>query len=186
MAADEGGPRRDTENGFLSAKSSTLYLVVLRVLMGYILLATAVENAGKGLYGPGFQTFVAGWAQGNSLGWYSAFLETAVLPNWQAVAQVQSIAEPALGILLLIGLFTPIASLGGAFFFANLLLASWGKEWPWTYVNMIAMLLVVGASGSGRCLGVDYFLVRRFPRLGVLCKGISGVAALGRRDAKSP
>ena len=186
MVNDEKVPARDRGSGLVSARSSTLYLVVLRLLMGYILLATAVENAGKGLFGSGFRTFVAGWAQGNPLGWYSGFLETAVLPNWQLVALFQSIAEPAIGIALLVGLFTPLASLGGAFFFANLLLASWGKEWPWTYVNMIAMLLIVGASGSGRCLGLDYFLVRRFPRLGVLCKGLSGVTNPRRSDAKSP
>ena len=51
--------------------------------MGYILLAIAVENAGNGLYGPGFRAFAAGWATGNPIGWYRAFLEAAVLPNWQ-------------------------------------------------------------------------------------------------------
>jgi thiosulfate dehydrogenase (quinone) large subunit len=185
MLTKAEGASRDRPSAFLTAVSPTLYLVVLRVLMGYILLATAIENAGKGLYGPGFQTFVAGWANGNPLGWYRSFLETVVIPNWQTVALVQSIAEPALGIALLVGLFTPVASLGGAFFFANLLLASLGKEWPWTYVNMIVMLLVVGASGSGRCLGLDYFVARRFHGLGVLIKGISGRAAPGRRDAES-
>ena len=177
MVDDERVSPRRGEGGLLRARSATLYLVILRVLMGYILLATAVENTGKGLYGPGFRAFVAGWAQDNPLGWYRAFLEAAVLPNWQLVAQVQSIAEPAIGVALIVGLFTPLASLGGAFFFINLLLASWGKEWPWTYVNMIGMLLVVGASGSGRSLGLDYLLARYVPRLGILCAGLSGLGA---------
>jgi len=185
MVAKPVSPSRDRGWGFLTARSATVYLVGLRVLMGYILLATAVENAGKGLYGPGFRAFVAGWANGNPLGWYRAFLEAAVIPNWQVVALVQSIAEPALGIALIAGLFTPLAGLGGAFFFANLLLASWGKEWPWTYVNMVAMLLVAGASGSGRCLGLDYLLARFVPGLGVLVKGLSGVGRSRRRDGQS-
>jgi NADH dehydrogenase len=156
-----------------SPRSPLFWLAVLRVLMGVVLLLTAMENAGKGLYGDGFHSYVTYLANGNPIGWYRAFLETAVLPNWQTIARVQSVAEPLMGLALIFGVFSPLAGIGGVFFFANLLLASWGKEWPWTYVNMIVILIAVIASGSGRVLGVDHFLARRLPFLGPLVRGLA-------------
>lgn len=178
--------KASTNSPFLCTRSPMVYLAALRVLMGLVFWLTAIENAGKGLYGPAFRDFVAGWATGNPIGWYRAFLDTAVLPYWQIVAAVQSVAEPAIGMALILGLFTPLAALGGAFFFVNLLLASWGREWPWTYVNMIAILFVVAASGSGRCLGLDYFLARAAPFLGRLVSGLSAPDDAGKGHAPAP
>ncbi len=173
-------------SAFACVRSPKIYLTALRILIGLVFLLTAIENANKGLYGPGFQKFVAGWAAGNPIGWYRTFLETVVLPHWQVLATVQSVAEPAIGITLILGLFTPLAAVGGAFFFTNLLLASWGREWPWTYINMIAILLVVAASGSGRCLGLDYFLAQVRPFLRRLVSGVSALDDTGKRHALDP
>ncbi|MHB1131200.1 MAG: DoxX family protein [Chloroflexota bacterium] len=170
---------KETPNSF-GLQTSLAFAAVLRVTMGLVFFLTAMENSAKGLYGPGFRTFVAGLANGNPLPWYRSFLEGVVLPNWQAVALLQAVAEYGMGIALLIGLFTPLASLGGVFFFLNLLLASWQREWPWTYGNMIVMLLVAGASGSGRWLGLDYLLAKRAPWLNGL------VAGLHRLPGKRP
>jgi thiosulfate dehydrogenase (quinone) large subunit len=162
--------RHDQRSG---VRSPLFWLAVLRVLMGLVFLETAFENVGKGLYGEGFRSYVSYLANGNPIGWYRAFLETSVLPNWQSVALFQSVAEPLMGLALILGVFSPLAGIGGVFFFANLLLASWGKEWPWTYVNMILILVAVAASGSGRVLGIDYFLARYVPALGPLVRGLA-------------
>jgi uncharacterized membrane protein YphA (DoxX/SURF4 family) len=89
------------------------------------------------------------------------------------------VAEPLMGLALIFGVFSPLAGIGGIFFFTNLLLASWGKEWPWTYVNMIVILIAVIGSGSGRFLGVDQLLARYLPFLGQLVRGL---AAPGESD----
>jgi CRP-like cAMP-binding protein len=141
------------------------YLAMLRMLLGVVFITTAFENLHKGLYGPGFQSFVEGWATGNPVGIYRAFLESIVIPHWQIFATVQLIVEPiVMGLFLLIGIFTRASALVAAFFIANLFLASLGKEWPWTYLVILGVLLALVFSGAGRCLGVDQMLAERYPR----------------------
>lgn len=140
------------------------YLAMLRMLLGLVFISTAFENLHKGLYGPGFQSFVEGWATGNPIGLYHTFLESVVIPNWQLFATVQLIVEPiVMGLFLLIGLFTRASALVAAFFIANLFMASLGKEWPWTYLVILGVLLALMFSRAGRCLGVDQLLAERYP-----------------------
>lgn len=140
------------------------HLAMLRMLLGAVFITTAFENLHKGLYGPGFQSFVEGWATGNPIGLYHTFLESVVIPNWQVFATVQLIVEPiVMGLFLLIGLFTRASAFVAAFFVANLFMASLGKEWPWTYLVILGVLLALIASRAGRCLGVDQLLAERYP-----------------------
>lgn len=140
------------------------YLAMLRVLLGLLFITTAFENLHKGLYGEGFQPFVESWATGNPVGVYRAFLETVVIPNWQIFATVQLIVEPiVMGLFLAIGLFTPISAFVAAFFMGNLFLASLGKEWPWTYLVILGVLVTIIAGRAGRYFGVDQMLAERFP-----------------------
>ncbi len=140
------------------------YLVLLRILLGALFITTAFENLQKGLYGEGFQSFVESWAAGNPIGPYRSFLQSLVIPNWEIFATVQLILEPTvMGVFLLIGLFTPLSALVAAFFMSNLFLASLGKEWPWTYLVILGVLIALMASRAGRYLGVDQMLAERFP-----------------------
>jgi hypothetical protein len=73
-----------------------------------------------------------------------------------------------LGAGLLLGLFTPIAGLGAALFFFNLLLAYFGgQEWIWTYVLLTVSAVVVALTRSGRAWGLDAWLLRRSGEPGV-------------------
>ena len=140
------------------------HLAMLRMLVGAVFISTAFENLHKGLYGPGFQSFVESWATGNPIGLYHTFLESVVIPNWQIFATVQLIVEPiVMGLFLLIGLFTRASAFVAAFFIANLFMASLGKEWPWTYVVILGVLIALITSRAGRCLGVDQLLAERYP-----------------------
>ncbi|MFQ5857407.1 MAG: cyclic nucleotide-binding domain-containing protein [Anaerolineae bacterium] len=142
------------------------YLAMLRILLGLLFITTAFENLNKGLYGEGFQSFVESWAAGNPVGFYRAFLEVVVIPNWQIFATVQLILEPiVMGLFLAIGLFTPPSAFVAAFFIGNLFLASLGKEWPWTYLVILGVLAAMIAGRAGRCLGVDQMLAERYPNL---------------------
>lgn len=140
------------------------YLAMLRMLLGLVFITTAFENLHKGLYGPGFQSFVESWATGNPIGLYHTFLHSVVIPHWQVFATVQLIVEPiVMGLFLLIGLFTRASAFVAAFFVANLFLASLGKEWPWTYLVILGVLLALIISRAGHCLGVDQLLAERYP-----------------------
>jgi uncharacterized membrane protein YphA (DoxX/SURF4 family) len=146
------------------ARSHAGYLASLRILMGALFVTTAFENLQKGLYGAGFRTFVQSWATGNPIGPYRHFLEDVVIPNWQAFSTVQLIVEPiVMGAFLMIGLFTRASASIAAFFIANLFLASFGQEWPWTYLVVLGVLVTLIFSRAGRSLGVDQFLAKRYP-----------------------
>ena len=142
-------------------------LAWLRIALGLMLVTTSWENSRKGLYtGPGFRHFVEGYLiPGNTLGWYRAFLQNVVIPNAQWFAVFQGIVEPLIGLLLLVGLFTPLAAAGSAVFTFNLLLGWWGNpdEWIWAYVFLVLISAAVGLARAGRSLGVDRYLAQRFP-----------------------
>jgi hypothetical protein len=73
-----------------------------------------------------------------------------------------------MGVFLIIGLFTPLSTAAALLFVVNLFLASYGTgEWPWTYIMMAVMLAITGITKSGRALGADHYLLKRFgePRI---------------------
>jgi uncharacterized membrane protein YphA (DoxX/SURF4 family) len=150
---------------------SRRYLAVLRILLGVIFLVTWADNLGKGFYTPaGFREFILSLADGHPLGFYRAFLEGVVAPVAGIFAPFQMVAELGMGLALLTGAFTPLAGLGAAFFFLNLLLAYLNPalgEWIWTYVLLVTVAVVVTLSSAGRAWGIDSWLLNRrgSPRL---------------------
>jgi hypothetical protein len=50
---------------------------------------------------------------GASYGWWAAFLHNFVIPNASWIAKLIALGELAIGIALVIGLFTGLAALGG-------------------------------------------------------------------------
>ena len=55
----------------------------------------------------------AGGKSGASYGWWAAFLHNFVIPNASWIAKLIALGELAIGIGLVIGLFTGLAALGG-------------------------------------------------------------------------
>ena len=76
-------------------------------------------------------------------------------------APVQLVGEFLLGLFLVFGIFTPITSAIGAFFILNTFLASYGHDWPWSYITILGILFVVFMSKAGRSIGVDAWLYKR-------------------------
>ncbi|MCB0005968.1 MAG: DoxX family membrane protein [Anaerolineales bacterium] len=151
------------------ARRQQLALVLLRVTLGLILLATWRENLHNGLYtAEGLRGFFvngvfapAGIDGGPA--WYRSLIEATVLAQPGLFASFQMVAELLLGLALLLGAFTRPAAVAAGFFFANLLLAYWGgREWIWTYVLLVVSALAVALSTTGRLLGLDGLLYRRF------------------------
>ncbi len=146
----------------LDRKTSGVYLTSLRVLMGILYLETVSENITKGLYGRGFVDYVSANLNGNPLPWFVDFAQKMLLPNWETVTKLQFIAELLVGLSLLLGLCTVLGGLVGVFLQVNIFLLTFGKEWPWTYIIMIVVLALVALSRSGRSLGLDAFLAKKF------------------------
>lgn len=146
-------------------------LAGLRILMGLLFLVVWVLNLYKGLYGQEYLPFIRGYAESSDIGFYRHFLEAVVIPHATVFRLLQMVTElVVMGIFLLVGFLTPLSSLVAAGFAVNLLLASNGtKEWPGTYLLMIAILVAVAIGQAGRTLGVDAYLARRNaePRLPV-------------------
>jgi uncharacterized membrane protein YphA (DoxX/SURF4 family) len=132
--------------------------------MGILYLETVSENISKGLYGQGFAVYVSRELNGNPLPWFVNFAQSVLLPNWQTVATVQFLAETLVGVSLLLGFLTVMGGLVGVFLQVNIFLLTFGKEWPWIYILMIVVLALVALSRSGRSLGLDALLARKFPR----------------------
>lgn len=135
-------------------------------MMGAIFLTTWVANVQKGFYTPdGLEHFFTQvYPQShNPIASYAAFIDHVLLPSRAIFGPFQFACEFALGIALLLGIFTPLAGIGGAFFLANIFLATYGVEWPWTYLSLIAVCLAVALTRSGRTFGIDAILARRLP-----------------------
>jgi uncharacterized membrane protein YphA (DoxX/SURF4 family) len=155
-----------TKFGFLEHPSTGLFwLALMRIMIGLMFLTTWGNNARRGYYTPdGLQTFFTQvFPQSeNELAWYAAFVNEVILPNRAAFAPFQLVAEGLLGLALLIGAFTPLASAAGVFFLGNVFLATFGHDWPWAYLMPISLLGVFFLTRAGRSLGVDAWLVKRF------------------------
>jgi uncharacterized membrane protein YphA (DoxX/SURF4 family) len=138
-------------------------LAGLRVFMGLLFLVVWALNLGKGLYGAEYLPFIRGYAQNSDIALYRHFLESVVIPNATLFRSLQFITESVvMGIFLIVGFLTPLSSLVAAGFTVNLLLASFGsREWPGTYLLMLALLVAVGIGQAGRTWGVDARLARR-------------------------
>jgi len=145
-----------------------LALALLRILMGGMFIAVWSENLRKDLYTPdGYRDFIQGLADKTDVGFYGDLIREVVVPNAALFAYGQLVIElVVMGVFLLVGFLTPIAALVASGFSVNLLLANWGVpgEWQGTYVMMIAILLAVAVTQSGRRLGVDARLARKNPR----------------------
>jgi len=167
----------------MNPSSESRYLrtlfAALRIVLGVIILATWWNNLQKGLYTaqgvtellthPDWGAFSNG---GGALPGYRPIIESTVLQAPGAFAAFQMVAELLIGLGLLFGALTPLAGAGASFFFLNLLLTYFGntQEWIWTYVLLFAVAVVVTLARSGRELGVDKLLLRKWGRapLGIL------------------
>lgn len=140
-------------------------VAILRITLGVIILATWLDNLTKGVYSAGgisglFEYIFS--ENGGGAAFYRAIIGGTILQAPGAFGAFQLVAEFLMGAGLLLGLFTPLAGFGAAFFFLNLFFAYMGgQEWIWTYVLLTVSAVVVALARSGRAWGLDAWLLRR-------------------------
>jgi len=141
------------------------WIALLRIVVGLMFVLTWLPNFLHGLYTPDglLLFFTEEFPQSeNSLVFYANFIEGVILPIRHVFAPFQLVAELLLGLAILVGAFTPMASIAGIFFLINTMLATFGHDWLWSYILPISILFVTLFTRAGRAIGVDAYLLRRF------------------------
>jgi len=147
-------------------REGSVSVALLRITLGVIVLVTWFDNVRKDLYTAdgleGFLNYLFDEGGNNSgFGLYKDVLDAVVIPLAGPVGLLQAFVELIIGIGLLFGIGTRLASLLASLFFANLFFAYvGGEEWIWTYVLLLMSGVTVFLGYGGRKLGVDNYLVR--------------------------
>jgi thiosulfate dehydrogenase [quinone] large subunit len=99
--------------------------------------------------------------------WYADFLQAVVVPNFVLFGWMVWLLEAFIFVSLFFGIFARLGGLAGTVQGANLTigLSAVPHEWYWTYVMLTVLCALPLLTGSGRFLGLDYFLEPRLARL---------------------
>lgn len=147
-------------------------LACFRIAFGLMYLDMAWQKA-PWVLGEGHRFgWLYGWLEKEiahpTFGWYTALLQHVVLPNFNFFGMLAFLTELGLGVLLLLGLFTRLAGLGGFFWQINIALGAYNVpgEWGWIWVLLTLPQFCFALCGAGRVLGLDRYLgpvLRRQP-----------------------
>jgi uncharacterized membrane protein YphA (DoxX/SURF4 family) len=93
----------------------------------------------------------------------SVLVGDIVLPNLNIFGPLVYLTEVAIGVSLLLGLFSRLGALLGVLMGVNLWLGLYSApgEWPWTYMFLVIIQLLFFVDPPGRVLGADVLLQRR-------------------------
>ncbi len=135
-------------------------LAGLRIVIGLLWLYNVVwklppdfgKSGGNGLYG-----FTRDAVDHPVFPPYSWVVEHLVLPNFTAFGWAVLVVETLLAVLLLTGTFVRLAALVGIgqSLAIGLSVARAPGEWPWSYVMLIAIHVVLLFTAAGRVAAVD-------------------------------
>lgn len=151
-----------------------LWVGLYRITLGIMWLQMALQKA-PWILGPEGKPY--GWLYGYlwkeiqhpTFGLYTAFLQGVVLPNFELVGFVTFIAESAIGLSLVLGLFVPlIGGLGGTLMQTNIMLGSYSipGEWFWLWPLLLGSHIIFMMGRAGRRLGLDAVIARSLPGSG--------------------
>ena len=91
------------------------------------------------------------------------FVADIVLPNLNLFGPLVYLIEAAIGVSMLLGLFSRFGALLGALMGINLWLGLYSApgEWPWTYMFLVIIQVLFIIDPPGRALGADVLVRRR-------------------------
>lgn len=134
----------------------------LRIFLGYFYLQQAlVKYRGDFLTRPRLADQMAEWLPASlAPNWFKVFASSQMIPNWQTVAFIILGLEFAVAISYIAGyVVRPIALLG--IILCVLMLFISGPQSEDLFKTFIAIHLILGWVGAGRCLGFDYYFFKR-------------------------
>jgi uncharacterized membrane protein YphA (DoxX/SURF4 family) len=145
-----------------SVFSSRQWLFVLaRVYLGVSFFFSDHGNAR-----PNELTGFLKFAAENGYSWYQHFLNSFVVPHSATFGMVVVVAEIYVGIALIIGFTTRLASCVALFLLLNYMCAKGALPWgPGIDQSDIVLAVIILFSDAGRIFGIDKLLGNRFPKL---------------------
>ena len=147
-------------------------VVLIRVFCGYYFLSTGIFKYLAPAYQlPGYSKMIQDATALNPSPGYKAFLTNWVIPNIEFFRFLNVFGEMAMGLALVLGLFTRLAALVGIFalynYWSTLGVMGATPVAPGTpQITKLFMfgLAVVFLTSAGRSFGVDRTLHQKFPR----------------------
>lgn len=169
--------RRSMVGGHLSAKSHSFWLAILRVYVGIIWLLEGVKKVQdgwlkpenifivqtEGVTGASEKAGEATQAAANTVvpllqhppEIYTWFMDKFIAPNAFFFQSMVVLAEIGIGLALIGGLFTFLASCASIFLSLNFIISAMaGKEILWYIFAAFALM-----GGAGRAFGLDYYVM---------------------------
>lgn len=168
--------KRSLFGGHISSKVSNFWLVPLRIYVGVIWLIEGITKVREGWLNPNnifivstaatsgaSQAAEGGQATANTVTpilsesprFYTWFMDTFIAPFAFIFQAFVVIAEIGIGLALIGGIFTFIASAASIFLALNFILSAMaGKEILWYIFAGIALM-----GGAGRSFGLDYYVL---------------------------
>jgi thiosulfate dehydrogenase [quinone] large subunit len=155
------------------------WIVVLRVIVGAwfvkavwtkLTLAFLWDVIPYPAVAPRFLAFhpkrIAEFAAGNPIDWYKQFLEGTVLPNSRVFATLQTFAEAAVGLGLILGLLTGLTALVGLFLSLHYGLASQWMSFGQQgfHVLLVTSMIIFFFTRAGRKWVLDREILARTGR----------------------
>ena len=155
-------------NWLFRTKAASIIWLVARLWLGYEWLNAGYQKiwgsesaafwSGGGAAVKGFATSgIAGSATGKggaSYGWWAGFLHNFVVPNSSWIAKLVAVSEVAIGVLLIVGLFTGVAAAAGVAL--NVIYMFSGSAGVNPAYAIVALLLVMAWRNAGY-FGLDRF-----------------------------
>lgn len=151
---------------FNNTKASFLWLIV-RAYVGWEWFSAGWDKLHSPVwFSPNAGGALSGFLQGalakttgahpDVQGWYAYFLEHVVLPRANTWSHIVTLGELAIGICLILGIFTGIAAFFGLFMNFNFLLAGAVSINPILFVCSLGLILGWRIAGY---IGVDRYLL---------------------------
>lgn len=105
------------------------------------------------------------YAAENPIDWYREFLLSTVIPNSHIFAHLTAVGEVAIGISLTFGFLTALGAFFGFFqvIFYGLAVQHMSSGQQGFHVMLLSMMVAFFFARAGRWLGIDGWLVRRYP-----------------------
>jgi uncharacterized membrane protein YphA (DoxX/SURF4 family) len=106
------------------------------------------------------------FAAKNGYSWYQHFLNSFVEPQSATFGTLIVVAEIYVGIALVIGFTTRLATCVALFLLVNYMCAKGAVPWgPGIDQSDIVLAVIILFSNAGRIFGIDSFLATRWPKL---------------------
>jgi uncharacterized membrane protein YphA (DoxX/SURF4 family) len=145
---------------------SRAILVLPRLFLGLIFSVAAYSKISSGGFPAHLGSFLAQILPNATPG-YQEFAQRVVLPNIALVAKLVMIGEAFVGVALLIGMTTRLASAVAIFLLVNYMLAKGMALWAPASNDAadIILAIVIGTGAAGRVWGIDVVLSKYYPRI---------------------